>query len=52
MVRQIRSSSDDSAPTFTPQNLLQYPEKEVCTFDNAYMSALHSSGIILDVTVF
>ncbi|KAM0071120.1 hypothetical protein Hdeb2414_s0001g00021201 [Helianthus debilis subsp. tardiflorus] len=52
MARQIRSSSDNSVPTFTVQNLLQYPEREVCTFDNAYLSALRSSGNFPDGTVF
>ncbi|MFS7911723.1 hypothetical protein Hanom_Chr02g00121461 [Helianthus anomalus] len=48
----LSCSSDDSPPTFTPQNLLQYPKKEVCTFDNAYLSALCSSGIFQDGIVF
>ncbi|KAJ0766102.1 hypothetical protein HanPI659440_Chr08g0311611 [Helianthus annuus] len=52
MARQTRLSSGDSAPTFTPQNLLQYLEKEVCTFNNGYLSALRSSGIFPDGTVF
>ncbi|KAF5810431.1 hypothetical protein HanXRQr2_Chr04g0169341 [Helianthus annuus] len=52
MARQTRSSSGDSAPTFMPQNLLQYPEKEWCTFDSAYLSALQTSGIFPDDTIF
>ncbi|MFS7938973.1 hypothetical protein Hanom_Chr05g00446121 [Helianthus anomalus] len=52
MARQTRSSFGDSVPTFTAQNLLQNPEREVCTFDNAYLSALRSSGIFLDGAVF
>ncbi|KAJ0770648.1 hypothetical protein HanPI659440_Chr07g0260091 [Helianthus annuus] len=52
MARQTRSSSGDSAPTFTPQNLLQYPEKEWCTFDSGYLSSLQTSGIFLDGTIF
>ncbi|KAM0047082.1 hypothetical protein Hdeb2414_s0009g00324311 [Helianthus debilis subsp. tardiflorus] len=52
MARQTRSSSGDSAPTFTPQNLLQYSEKECCTFDGAYLSALQTSGIFPEGTIF
>ncbi|MFS8034464.1 hypothetical protein Hanom_Chr17g01581421 [Helianthus anomalus] len=52
MARQTRSSSDDSTPSFLPQNLLQYPEKEWCTIDSAHLSALQSSGIFLEGTVF
>ncbi|MFS7925319.1 hypothetical protein Hanom_Chr04g00283401 [Helianthus anomalus] len=52
VARQTRSSAGDSAPTVTPQNLLQYPEKELCTFDSTYLSALQTSGIFPDGTVF
>ncbi|KAM0060978.1 hypothetical protein Hdeb2414_s0004g00130531 [Helianthus debilis subsp. tardiflorus] len=52
MARQTRSSSGDSASTFLPQNLLQYPEKEWCSFDSAHLSALQSSGIFPEGTVF
>ncbi|MFS7953818.1 hypothetical protein Hanom_Chr07g00623061 [Helianthus anomalus] len=52
MARQTRSSSGNSAPTFSPQNLLQYSEKEWCTFDSAYPSALQTSGIFPEGTLF
>ncbi|MFS8021129.1 hypothetical protein Hanom_Chr16g01423811 [Helianthus anomalus] len=35
MARQTRSSSGDSPPTFIHQNILQDPEKEICSFDSA-----------------
>ncbi|KAJ0770831.1 hypothetical protein HanPI659440_Chr07g0262141 [Helianthus annuus] len=52
MTRQTRSSSGDSAPTFIHQNILQDPEKEICTFDGAHLSALKTSGIFPKGTVF
>ncbi|MCQ7285399.1 hypothetical protein NP026_23875, partial [Salmonella enterica] len=52
MARQTRSSSGDSAPTFIHQNILQDPEKEICTFDGAHLSALKTSGIFPKGTVF
>ncbi|MFS7978247.1 hypothetical protein Hanom_Chr10g00913311 [Helianthus anomalus] len=52
MARQTRSSSCDSAPTFIHQNILQDPEKEICSFDSAHLSALKSSGIFPEGTVF
>ena len=52
MPRQTRSSSGDSAPIFIQQNLLRELEKEACTFDSAHLSALKSSGIFPEGTVF
>ena len=52
MARQTRSSSGDSAPSFIHQNILQDPEKEICTFDSAHLSALKTSGIFPKGTVF
>ncbi|MFS7995580.1 hypothetical protein Hanom_Chr12g01119591 [Helianthus anomalus] len=52
MARQTRSSSGDSTPTFFPHNILQDPEKEMCSFDNAHLLALKTSGIFPEVTVF
>ncbi|KAJ0682489.1 hypothetical protein HanPI659440_Chr16g0647911 [Helianthus annuus] len=52
MARQTRSSSGDSVPTFIHQNILQDPEKEICTFDGAHLSALKTSGIFPKGTVF
>ena len=44
MARQTRSVTSDSNPTFVSQGLLQYPEKEVYTFDSGYITALETSG--------
>ena len=44
MARQTRSVTSDSNPTFVSQGLLQYPEKEVCTFNSGYITALETSG--------
>ncbi|KAJ0782056.1 hypothetical protein HanLR1_Chr01g0003761 [Helianthus annuus] len=52
MVRQTRSSSGDFAPSFIHQNILQDPEKDICTFDSAHLSALKTSGIFSKGTVF
>ncbi|KAJ0716097.1 hypothetical protein HanPI659440_Chr13g0508911 [Helianthus annuus] len=52
MARQTRSSSGDSAPTFFPQNILQHPEKEIYSFDSAHLSALKTSDIFPEGTVF
>ncbi|KAJ0622002.1 hypothetical protein HanIR_Chr01g0015181 [Helianthus annuus] len=52
MARQTRSSSGDSAPSFIHQNILQDPDKEICTFDSAHLSALKTSGIFPEGTVF
>ncbi|KAJ0715398.1 hypothetical protein HanPI659440_Chr13g0500681 [Helianthus annuus] len=40
------------AETFTQQNLLKNPEKEICAFDNADIAALRASGAFPDNTVF
>ncbi|KAF5810143.1 hypothetical protein HanRHA438_Chr04g0175601 [Helianthus annuus] len=52
MARQTRSSSGDSTPTFIHKNILQDPEKEICSFDSAHLPALKSPGIFPDGTVF
>ncbi|MFS7943444.1 hypothetical protein Hanom_Chr06g00500351 [Helianthus anomalus] len=52
MARQTRSSSGDSAPSFIHQNILQDPEKEICSFNSAHLSALKISGIFPKGTVF
>ncbi|MFS7921209.1 hypothetical protein Hanom_Chr03g00234101 [Helianthus anomalus] len=52
MLRKTRSSFGDSAPTFFSQNILQDPEKEICSFDSAHLSALKTSGIFPEGTVF
>ncbi|MFS7948975.1 hypothetical protein Hanom_Chr06g00566101 [Helianthus anomalus] len=52
MAWQTRSSSSDSVPTFMAQSLLQNPEREICTFDNAYITALRSSDIFPDGVIF
>ncbi|KAF5809935.1 hypothetical protein HanRHA438_Chr04g0173281 [Helianthus annuus] len=52
MARQTRSSSGDSASSFLPHNLLQNPEREICSFDSAHLSALKTSGIFPEGTVF
>ncbi|MFS7963969.1 hypothetical protein Hanom_Chr08g00744551 [Helianthus anomalus] len=52
MARQPRLSSDDSTPTFMAQNLLQNSKWEICTYDNAYIAALRSSGIFPDSAIF
>ncbi|MFS7984779.1 hypothetical protein Hanom_Chr11g00990601 [Helianthus anomalus] len=52
MTRQTRSNSGDSAPSFIHQNILQDPEKEIWSFDSAHLSALKTSGIFPQGTVF
>ncbi|MFS8023332.1 hypothetical protein Hanom_Chr16g01450201 [Helianthus anomalus] len=52
MARQTRSSSGDSAPSVIHQNILQDPEKEICSFDSAHLSALKTPGIFPKGTVF
>ncbi|MFS8034438.1 hypothetical protein Hanom_Chr17g01581151 [Helianthus anomalus] len=52
MARQTRSSSGDSAPTFIHLNIHQDPEKEICSFDSAHLSALKTSGIFPKGTMF
>ncbi|KAJ0693646.1 hypothetical protein HanPI659440_Chr15g0599541 [Helianthus annuus] len=52
MARQTRSSSGDSAPMFIHQDIIQDSEKEIYSFDSAHPSALKSSGIFPEGTVF
>ncbi|MFS8002623.1 hypothetical protein Hanom_Chr13g01204271 [Helianthus anomalus] len=52
MARQTRSNSDDSVPSFIHQNILQDPEKEICSFDSAHLSALKTSDIFSKGAVF
>ncbi|MFS7916224.1 hypothetical protein Hanom_Chr02g00174651 [Helianthus anomalus] len=52
MAKRTCSASGDSAPTFTPQDLLQNPEREICSFNNVDIAALHSSGAFLDGAIF
>ncbi|MFS8003266.1 hypothetical protein Hanom_Chr13g01211991 [Helianthus anomalus] len=44
MANRTRFQTADSVPTFHEQNLLKEPSKEVCSFDNADVAALRSSG--------
>ncbi|KAJ0667992.1 hypothetical protein HanPI659440_Chr17g0683881 [Helianthus annuus] len=44
MATRTRSQTADSVPTFHEQNLLKDPSKEVCSFDNADIAALQTSG--------
>ncbi|KAF5791847.1 hypothetical protein HanXRQr2_Chr09g0399491 [Helianthus annuus] len=44
MASRTRSQTADSVPTFHEQNLLKEPKKEVCSFDNADIAALKTSG--------
>ncbi|KAJ0935388.1 hypothetical protein HanRHA438_Chr03g0118771 [Helianthus annuus] len=48
MAKHTRSNAGDSTPTFVAQNLLQNPEREICTFDNVDIAALRSSGAFPD----
>ncbi|KAF5767404.1 hypothetical protein HanXRQr2_Chr14g0623961 [Helianthus annuus] len=52
MPKRTRSSSGDSIPTFTAQDLLQNPEREICSFDNVDIAALRSSGAFPDGAIF
>ncbi|MFS7936407.1 hypothetical protein Hanom_Chr05g00415211 [Helianthus anomalus] len=40
MASRTRSRTNESTPTLESQNLLQEPEKEVCSFNNADIAAL------------
>ncbi|MFS8032857.1 hypothetical protein Hanom_Chr17g01562631 [Helianthus anomalus] len=51
MAARTRSHSDDSTSSFTFQNLLKNPEKEVCSFDNTDIAALRASGAFPDGAV-
>ncbi|KAM0044286.1 hypothetical protein Hdeb2414_s0010g00351401 [Helianthus debilis subsp. tardiflorus] len=44
MASRPRSQTADYVPTFYEQNLLNEPSKEVCSFDNADIAALRTSG--------
>ena len=52
MATRTHSQTGESSETFTQQNLLKNPEKEVCAFDNADIAALRASGAFPDNTVF
>ncbi|KAF5786149.1 hypothetical protein HanRHA438_Chr10g0449351 [Helianthus annuus] len=51
MAARTRSHSGESTPSFTIQNLLKNPEKEICSFDNTDIAALRASGAFLDGAV-
>ncbi|MFS7917147.1 hypothetical protein Hanom_Chr03g00185581 [Helianthus anomalus] len=44
MASRTRSQTADSVPTFEDQRLFKEPEKEVCSFDNADITAIRASG--------
>ncbi|MFS7898888.1 hypothetical protein Hanom_Chr00s033669g01771091 [Helianthus anomalus] len=48
MAARTRSHSSESALSFTVQNQLKNPEKEICSFDNADSAALRASGAFPD----
>ncbi|MFS7916184.1 hypothetical protein Hanom_Chr02g00174151 [Helianthus anomalus] len=51
-----RFSSDIHTPRFAPKSgardLPQNPEREICSFDNVDIAALHSSGAFPDDAIF
>ncbi|KAF5790414.1 hypothetical protein HanXRQr2_Chr09g0382961 [Helianthus annuus] len=51
MATRTRSHFGESTSLFTNQNLLKHPEKEVCSFDNADIAALRTSGAFSDKAV-
>ncbi|MFS7998664.1 hypothetical protein Hanom_Chr12g01156611 [Helianthus anomalus] len=51
MATRTRSHSGESTSSFVNQNLLKHPEKEVCSFDNADIAALRTSGAFSDRAV-
>ncbi|KAJ0700043.1 hypothetical protein HanOQP8_Chr10g0363051 [Helianthus annuus] len=51
MAARTRSHSGESTSSFTIQNLLKNPEKEICSFDNTDIAALKASGAFLDGAV-
>ncbi|KAJ0796740.1 hypothetical protein HanPI659440_Chr04g0165781 [Helianthus annuus] len=48
MATRTRSHTGDSTSAFINQNLLKNLEKEVCSFDNANIAALRTSGAFPD----
>ncbi|KAJ0482333.1 hypothetical protein HanRHA438_Chr13g0610681 [Helianthus annuus] len=52
MATRTHPQTGESSETFTQQNLLKNPEKEVCAFDNADTAALRASGAFPDNIVF
>ena len=51
MATRTRSHSGESTSSFVNQNLLKNPEKEVCSFDNADINALRTSGAFSDTAI-
>ncbi|KAJ0681627.1 hypothetical protein HanPI659440_Chr16g0638201 [Helianthus annuus] len=51
MATRTRSHNGESSETFSQQNLLKNPEKEVCAFDNADIAALRASGAFPDKAI-
>ncbi|MFS7968363.1 hypothetical protein Hanom_Chr09g00796551 [Helianthus anomalus] len=45
MAARTRSHSGESASSFTVQNRLKNPEKEIYSFDNVDIAALRASGV-------
>ncbi|MFS8034926.1 hypothetical protein Hanom_Chr17g01586961 [Helianthus anomalus] len=51
MATRTRSHTGESSETFSQQNILKNPEKEVCAFDNAHIAALNASGAFADKAI-
>ncbi|MFS8026873.1 hypothetical protein Hanom_Chr16g01491791 [Helianthus anomalus] len=51
MATKTRSHTGESSETFSQQNLLKNPEKEICAFDNADIAALRASGAFPDKAI-
>ncbi|MFS7934227.1 hypothetical protein Hanom_Chr05g00389101 [Helianthus anomalus] len=52
MASRTRSQTVDFVPIFHEQNLLKEPSKEVCSFDNADIASLRTSGAFPAGAVF
>ncbi|MFS7937350.1 hypothetical protein Hanom_Chr05g00426551 [Helianthus anomalus] len=51
MATRTQSHSGESTSSFVNQKLLKHPEKEVCSFDNADIAVLRTSGAFSDRAV-